>query len=289
MRIREHTAATELRRRDRQTYRTRELRRHPGRPVVYPAHLQMHPSFSEWVGVHVRSLIHSEFPVEEKLMQLSKPPLSTAEAYSYMWAYGALFRCVEDESSRAYATYDSGICTAVSERTAESIEVGVVKKIYRVLFSGWSMIIMKAEWVKRDMLRRDRMGFWTCKLDSREDRKRLNPYILPLNVEQIFFMEDVITPGWHVVLRHEPRARRVVGSSTAAFGYGPDDSFLDHFRRGRHGSTGINSGLNGEGIQREVPSSRVAELEVNLTREEDDSHYDDNQYQDDPETDLFES
>ena len=260
---------------------------HPGRAVVYPEHLELVSTFSEWIELHVRSLIQSDFPVEEKLVQLSKPPLNAAESYSFMWAYGALFRCVEDESIKAYVTYDSGICTPVSERTVGSIEVGVLKQIYRVLFSGWSMVVMKADWVKREMLRRDRMGFWTCKLDVREERRQMNPYILPMNAEQVFFLEDVITPGWQVVLRHEPRARRVVGSTTSAFGYGPKDSFEDHFRRSTQGHASRNAGSSGEGHEREVPLARIAELEANLTREEDDSHYDDNEYEDDPETNFL--
>ena len=224
--------------------------------------------------------------MEEKLVQISKPPVAEVESYSFMWAYGCLYRCVEDESSRAYATYDSRICTPVSERTAESIEVGVLKKIYRVSFSGWSIVIMKAEWDKREMIRRDRMGFWTCKRDNREDRRCMNPYILPVNVEQIFFLEDV-TPGWHVVLRHEPRSRRVVGNSAAAFAYGADDSLFEHLSRGTQESAGIHSGFEGEGLERAVPVTRVAELEMNIGRAEDDSHFDDNEYQDDPEEDLF--
>ena len=90
---------------------------------------------------------------------------------------------------------------------------------------------MKADWVRQEMVRKDGMGFWSCKLDVRDDRRRINPYILPANAEQVFFMEDVVTPGWTIVLRHEPRSRRIVGSLVDAFDYTPNFEILSHLGR----------------------------------------------------------
>lgn len=86
----------------------------------------------------------TEFPLDERLVQLSRKPSATAESHEYMWAYGALFRCLEDESTRSYATFDAGLSTSASERVVDSIEVGILKKIYRVSFSGCSVVVMKA-------------------------------------------------------------------------------------------------------------------------------------------------
>ena len=235
----------------------------------------------------MQQLRTADFPLDEKLIQLSTMPSAMAESYAYMWAYGALYRCFDDESARAHATYDSGVCTPVSESRVNSIEVGVVKGIYRVSFSGWNIVVMKVEWVNQESLRKDRMGFWMCKLGVRGGRGRINPYILPLNAEEVFFMEDVVTPDWKIVLRHEPRARRIFGDSNSAFNHNPADTAMENIAGASAG--GGNASDTGDiGEQpRQVPLARVQELDVHMTREEADSHYDDNEYKDDNDRDLL--
>ena len=278
---REYNTLKEERLADRQAYRAEHHRRNSGRAISYPEHLALMDSFSDWLRVHVRELRAADFPLEEKLIQLSTTPSTVAESYAYMWAYGALFRCVDDESVRAYATYDSGICTSVCESRVNSVDVGVLKGLYRVSFSGWDIVVMKVEWVGQESIRKDRMGFWTCKLDARGGRSRINPYILPVNAEQVFFMEDVLTPDWKIVLRHEPRARRIVGDSSSAFGHSQSDTAFENIG----GASTEDSDMTGTGDvgeqPRQVPLGRVQELDVHMRREEADSHYDDNEYEDD--------
>ena len=284
--LREYTEAKDERDRMRRAFRLGQSRRQAGRAVNYPDSLALLPPFSEWLHEHVQALQRSEFPLHERLLQISTAPSAAAESHEYMWAYGALFRCLEDESTRPYATFDSGVSTSVSERTVNSIEVGILKKIFRVSFSGWSVVVMKVDWVKQDMVRKDSMGFWTCKLDVRDSRRRVNPYILPANAEQVFFVEDVLTPGWSVVMRHEPRSRRVVGNSEEAFDFNPNSEILSHLERPASYSRGCDTSSREGDIVREVPGGRVAELDANLTIEEDDSHYDDNEYEDEDDIDV---
>lgn len=145
---------------------------------------------------------------------------------------------------------------------------------------------MKVDWVRQEMVRKDGMGFWSCKLDARDDRRRINPYILPANAEQVFFMEDVLTPGWSVVLRHEPRSRRVVGTSVETYDYSPTYEILSHIDRPTSNNRSQQDS-EGQGDRiREIPVGRVAELDANLNREEDDSHYDDNEYEDEEDSDV---
>lgn len=279
---REYVSLKEERSANRQSFRVQQQRRHPGRVVTYPDQLAMMPPFSTWLRQHVQELRATDFPLDEKLIQLSAPPSAVAESYSYMWSYGALLRCIDDESAKAYTTFDSGICTSVSERAVDRMEVGILKGIYHVSFSGWNIVFLKAECVKQDHLKKDRMGFWSCKLDVREDRRRMNPFMLPVNVEQVFFIEDVLSPGWNVVLRHEPRARRIVGNSELAFSHAPIHSEFAEIGQ----VTADRSSIDEQEQVRQVPLARVLELDANLTRGEDDSHFDDNEYEDDPECDL---
>lgn len=224
--------------------------------------------------------------MDEKLVQLSTPPSAVAESYKYMWSYGALLRCFEDESTSAYSTFDSGICTSVSERAVDRIEVGILKGIYRVSFAGWNIIILKVDWVKQDTIRKDRFGFWTCNLNNRETRRSMNPFLLPMNAEQVYFMEDVLSPDWKIVLRHDPRARRIVGNSEVAFGLNPTNTELDHQERSTEAPRDISNSAEVLETVRQIPTSRVHELDATLNREEDDAHFDDNEYEDDSEEEL---
>ncbi|KAG0573584.1 hypothetical protein KC19_VG190800 [Ceratodon purpureus] len=131
-----------------------------------------------------------------------------AKSYGCMWAYDAFFRCNIKDNAASHATYDFGVCTVVSKRNHDSIEVVDLKNIFTVLSSGWNMIIMKVVWLKhedegRSSLKYDNMRFWTCKFSAREDRRPINPFLYPVNAHQVFFLEDVISPGWKIILRHE--------------------------------------------------------------------------------------
>ena len=136
------------------------------------------------------------------------------------------------------------------------------------------------------MIRKDGMGFWTCNVEVRDDRRRINPFLLPANAEQVFCVEDVVTPGWSVVLQHEPRSRRVGGNSVEAFDYSSSQEFLRHFGRPVPENNG-NDRTGSEGaIAREITVARVAELDATLNREEDDSHFDNNEYVDEEEDNI---
>ena len=143
---------------------------------------------------------------------------------------------------------------------------------------------MKLDWIRHDMVKKDHLGFWTCRTDIREDRRRMNPYLLPGNAEQVFFMEDVLTPEWKIVLRHDPRGRRVIGDSENAFDY--THSVLDNVDRNSAVAVSVADAVDQQSQLRQVPIARVHELDADLRREEDDSHYDDNEYEDEPESDF---
>ncbi|KAG0593628.1 hypothetical protein M758_UG005100 [Ceratodon purpureus] len=199
-----------------------------------------------------------------------------------MWAYSAFFCCLEDETTKSYAMLDSGVSTSVSEQNVDIIEVGILKKIYCVSFSGWSVVIMKADKVKQEMVHKEWMGFWTCKLDVRDDHRRINPFILPTT----FFLEDVITQDWSIVLRHEPRSRRIIENTVGAFEYSEGHEILSHLERPIRDSVGRNLLERRSAIAREVHVARVAKLDANLTRTKDDSHYDDNKYEDEDKSNI---
>ena len=63
----------------------------------------------------------------------------------------------------------------------------------------------------RSTIKKDRHGFWTCKLNEKEDFCLQNPYVYPRLVSQVCFMSEKLNQSWKVVLSHEPWSKRIVG------------------------------------------------------------------------------
>jgi hypothetical protein len=114
---------------------------------VYPRELQILPPFSKWINKHVQDLRYAQFPIPEDIVQLSSPPSKIAIAYRKMWAYGAYYRCSEEECV-GHGTYDSGIAVDESEIARNGIDVGILTNILMVSFGTLSTIVMKVSWIK---------------------------------------------------------------------------------------------------------------------------------------------
>lgn len=109
----------------------------------------------------------------------------------------------------------------------------------------------------------------------------MNPYIYPASVSQVFFMEDPHHPEWKVVIRHEPRTRRVIG----------DREDIDFGARGTDTDYGVNDDRSypaddeqselGNAI--EVPIEVYNNLAAQVEDAYDDRHLDDTQYEDEVE------
>ena len=57
------------------------------------------------------------------------------------------------------------------------------------------LVVMKVRWVPRLVegqcaVKRDRHGFWTCKLDVIKNSRTRNAYVYPGQVSPVFFMND---------------------------------------------------------------------------------------------------
>lgn len=187
-----------------------------GRRLIYPLELQVLPSFSKWLYRHVRNLRDSGFPIPEDIVRLSCLPSKVVASYRTMRAYGAHYRC-DDEESITHATYNSGIAVMESGDLEQAINVGILRQIFLVYFGSLTVVVLKVSWIKqtdqgRRAIKRDNLGFWSVLFSAREDSSRKNPFVLPANVTQCFFVDDQRDPNWKVVVLHEPRSRRIIGS-----------------------------------------------------------------------------
>ena len=132
-----------------------------------------------------------------------------------MWAYGCHFTC-SSESGPSLVAFDCGIAAVPPSETSTEIDVGILKNIILVTYLGLNCVVMEGSWIKsrdqgRRVIKKDPYGFWMVQYSCREVRAKDNPYVYPASVSQVFFIDDSCDPGWKVVLRHDPRSKRIEG------------------------------------------------------------------------------
>ena len=93
-----------------------------------------------------------------------------------------------------HATFDFGIALR-SDEGENSIDVGILKQIVMMDYGELKPVLMKVSWVKHTnqgerTIKKDRHGFWRCKLDEREHPTTKKPFIFLSHVAQVFFMSD---------------------------------------------------------------------------------------------------
>lgn len=210
-------------------------------------------------------------------------------SYTRMWSYGAHPRCDTGDSS-THVTYDSGIGVRESEIVDGSIDVGVLSRIYLVAFGSLTVIVLKVSWIQhlnqgRHAIRKDPAGFWTCRFNAREDETRKNPFILPANASQVFFVEDLREPESRVVVFHEPRSRRVIGSDA----HDPNSSYGKEMALETplpHGPEAASTTL---GAPRRVPPEAVQSIDLRLSIPVDDATFQDTEYEEECEVESSRS
>jgi hypothetical protein len=187
------------------------------------------PAFDEWVeGAPDRNGLDVTQPKDIDRLLLSCKPAYRAMRYMKMKAFGNHFR-VEDATSPALQTYDSGIASVFEVPTINGTEVsanyvGVVKDIFKLDYGPLHtpVIILRCEWMKRQDNRgnstysKDEAGFLT--INFRHKLPRIEePFIFASQATQVFFSDVNGRPGWKVVLQKEVRSRREVMDTSEVF------------------------------------------------------------------------
>ena len=144
---------------------------------------------------------------------------------------------------------------------------------------------MEGSWIRsidqgRRVVKKDPYGFWTIKYSSREFREKDNPFVYPATVSQVFFLGDSVDPSWKVVLRHDPRSKRIQGEQE-----------VNIFGAACSGRPTLSTRTESRATTSQVPSQADEQPEVvpaeqfhafiHLEEEDDDErHLDDNEYED---------
>ena len=212
----------------RQQWRSRHHGRAGSRAPNFPSYLIEISAFPEWLQKTVQAELDSGEYVDEMVEASSKFPLILVQKYRSMYCYGYHLRVQSGE--QGMKTCDSGIagtfirpCRAgAGDRNivmAPVEYVGNLDEIIELDYGIFTQVVLVALWVKANYrginatVKKDRWGFTVANfnrmLDFGEDS-----FALPSHVQQVFYSECPKSPGWRVVIRTEPRGRRVVATST---------------------------------------------------------------------------
>ena len=253
---------------------------------VYPDNLYYNfPEFPTWLNQHVRNLKDEGFPLEPMLDALHCPPSTHALSYDSMWAYGSKYRCCPDEEGPTHVAFDCGIATSTPDSVTTAVDVGILKSILLISYGTLKCVVMKGKWIPpmyegRRSVKKDKYGFWTVRYRARYGPNQ-NPYVFPLSVSQVFFMPDAVDAEWKVVLRADARSRRIVGDREVIDFGAPGTSGSIAMSRNSTAASSLteNPALEEPEVQ-SVPLPEVQVLDAMAEREEDDSHFDDDQHVD---------
>ena len=256
---------------------------------MYPPELAIaFPEFGPWLNTHVRGLKEAGFPVSPELDSLHCHPSQHAWAFNAMWAYGCHFSC-NNETHPSTVAYDCGIAAIPPSATCTEIDVGILRNILLVTYGGVTCVVMEGSWIKtrdqgRRVVRKDSYGFWTVQFNCREISDKDNPYVYPGNVSQVFFIADAVDPAWKVVLRHDPRSKRMSGEREVhVFGATGSSRPILSTRSESHVAGSSTRARHAEFDAEEVP---LEQFNAHLREEEqpdDDSHLEDTQFVDEVE------
>ena len=210
-----------------------------------------------------------------------------------MWAYGAHYTCNNEESPSTVA-YDCGIAAIPPSPVCIEIDVGILRNIILVTYMGLNCVVMEGSWIKlvdqgRRVVKKDSQGFWIVNFASREVREKDNPYVFPASVSQVFFMNDSGDPSWKVVLRHDPRSKRIEGDRDVLIfeAAGTSRPTLSS----RSGAMSLPTAVRGgdtEDLGEEFIADQVNAIIYGVEHPEDQGHLDDTQYVDEYEIQYVE-
>ena len=231
---------TEERNRSRQRWRSRHPGRQGSRAPNFPPELAELSSFGVWLRDRVSEEVADGVHVEETVKALSEFPSTMARKYRSAYAYGYHYRVQSAEI--ALKTCDSGLAATFVRECRAGVRdnnpvvapveyVGHLEEIIELDYRVLRQVVFVGTWVRANYrgtgatVKKDQWGFTVANF-SRMIPFGRDSFALPSQVQQVFFCDCPDLPGWKVVLRIEPRGKRIVPSASDVV-----DTFL--FREGR--------------------------------------------------------
>ena len=199
-----------------------------GPNAQYLEHLALLPEFEMWLRLAVQNAQAAGEEVDNEIIDICMPPTLMAMSYRSIYAYENHFWVRSAEmnlSTRDYgvaATFDQGCQSGPNDRNrirAAMEYIGWIEEILELDYGRFQVLVLLCNWVQAisngpgATMQRDDYGFPLVNFN------RLIPiyaqsFVFPVQVEQVFFSDCHGEPGWRVVLRKEPRGRRIASDMT---------------------------------------------------------------------------
>jgi hypothetical protein len=193
--------------------------------VQYPKELRSLPTYEKWIPFAISDAINDGEKIDKEIIQLSIPPTLKATSYRSIFAYGNHIR-VRSAKTQHLVTMDSGVAavfgttcrSSVNNKNPVNVDVEYVEYVEEILelnYGTTCVIVLLCHWVRANyrgagaIMKRDEYGFslvnFNHMLPISEDS-----FAFPIHIQQVFFSNDPGNDdGWKVVLKNEPRSRRV--------------------------------------------------------------------------------
>jgi hypothetical protein len=157
--------------------------------------------------------------VSREEFDMAVGPMKEAHFFSHMWAYGRHFRVMSRDLDKK-TTMDCGIACVYSDARGVGTEyTGYVEHIIQVFFSPIvSSVVIKGKWWNSVIRQRGPNG--TLMVDEcRFPRIKAGPFMsdssianeplaFPKDCDQVFYVDDVLNPGWKLFVKVNPRSVR---------------------------------------------------------------------------------
>ncbi|KAG0597359.1 hypothetical protein M758_UG331700 [Ceratodon purpureus] len=231
--VEERTAA-------RQRWRARHPGRNGARAPNFPPELAELQPFCDWLTSTVETEKAGGAEIDPILEAASKFPLRKARKYRSLYAFGYRFRVRSAELH--LKTCDSGVAATFVRPCRFGIRdrnpvmaaleyVGYVDEIVELEYGAFKQTVLVGSWVRANYrgsnatVKRDRWGFTIANFNRMLEFGQ-DSFAFPSQVQQVFYVDCSEAVGWKIVIRTEPRGKRVVGNTV-------EEESGDLFRHGR--------------------------------------------------------
>jgi hypothetical protein len=192
--------------------------------VQYPEELRPLPAYEKWIISTIFDAINDGEKIDKEIIQLSIPPTLKATTYRSIFAYGNHIHVKSAEThlvtmdSRVAAVFRTTCRSSVNDKNPVNVDVeyvGYVEEIMELNYGTTCVIVLLCHWVRANYrgvgatMECDEYGFtlvnFNHMLPISEDS-----FAFPIHIQHVFFSNDPgNNDGWKVVIKNEPRNRRV--------------------------------------------------------------------------------
>ena len=162
------------------------------------------PKFEEWIANAINDAKEEGQDITTKESELSQSPHLWAMRFSGMWAYGSHLRV--EEKDKGKTNCDCVVGAEFLHEIEKKFYVGFIQEIIQVDFGENSPILLKCKWIRPFVVQFAGYGF--VRVNTRQFLSEMDePYVSPIQINQLFLIDDVRSPGLLYVIQTESHSK----------------------------------------------------------------------------------